>query len=270
MQVAMMIATASSATMLHPSESLRRRQRHFTRLRCSTSGTFDRLWQAAALRSWINHPESAVLILTGLGRDCTQAQLAATMMTDLLRSRNKTTLWALRPPDRQMSDSSVIEVLRYLAMQAMQLDSSKTGNKVSLQFNAAMVASAKTERDWVEVLEVLLRGHPGVYLIIDAEMLGQYARDQREIESLVQLFKSGLLGKTGTVVKVVVLSHVRIHAASGDCVPRTFAVSVGKAQNTYAASWGRHKTESRQRNALKFKRRAAGSCKGGKFDEAQW
>ena len=258
-----MIATTSSSPLLQPYESLQRRRRICARLHWASSFDFGRLWQAPALKFWTNNSESSLLLIRGTVPLRSQTQAAATFLTDLLNSGKFPVLWALKPPNFTAPDSSTRQLLKYLVMQALQLDPNGVGGKLSPGFNAALVASATTEHDWIKILGTLLSGHACVYLIIDPEMLGSSTRYDSDLDTLVRLLQSDVIQRSATVVKIALVGFRRFPLSDwcNSSHAHTHAVSLAALMQsgTNPSTHGRgYRAEMRQRSALAFKRRVSG------------
>ena len=257
----MMIATTSSSTsLLQPYDVLQKRRKVCARL-CTTSAfDFSRLWQASSFKLWANSFQSSLIMIKGTVSLRAQTQAAATLMTDLLKLGNRRVLWALKPPNRSIPDSSNCQLLKYLVMQALQLDPDCAGEKLGPGFNAALMASAVTEHDWIKILRMLLSGYPCAYIIIDVEILGSSARDKLEMEDLVRLLQANVIQNSRTVVKIALVSYRRALSPNLDCLSGTHAVSLDALMHSDmrpSTNIRSYRAEMRQRSALAFKRRVS-------------
>jgi hypothetical protein len=190
----------SPTDSLHKSRSYLKRQQAYGPLN-------KRLWAAPCLRTWSEDSCSSLLVMMGSLPQKIQTQAAGTRMIEMIKSAGLPVLWAVKGSTGSVSDRSTTELLKYLAMQALQLNSSGLADKVSPQFNATRVASASTEQDWLQVLGAGLSGVPKIYLVIDPEILGSSAHEQSELGGLISTLQEATFGNPGTVVKSVLISY---------------------------------------------------------------
>ncbi len=107
----------------------------------------DDVLRSSAFKAWSSGAQSSLLMVSGNMSTRSESQLIGTYVTELIRSSSAPILWALRGPNRTMCPESTSDLLKYLAMQALQVDPNVIGEKISSSFNAALVSSARSEAD---------------------------------------------------------------------------------------------------------------------------
>jgi Tfp pilus assembly protein PilO len=171
-------------------QSMAKRRRSRTRLL---------LPNTAQLQRWSDHPRSSFLITESSSGQAAKDFLVE--IVDLIRASDRRILWALRFADYWERNLSVADILRMLAIQALQI------NPKALTSNAHPITmshlrEAVDERDWLMILNRAIAGLPFVYIVLDADLLGHATgRDRYLATKLIEAFPRIV---NSTVVKVVV------------------------------------------------------------------
>lgn len=215
MQVTMMITTTTVDFLLRPRETLRKRLALLRQKTTACRPCLQLFWKVNPLTTWNEEANSSLLLVIGSTAFRDHVNTAATLMTDLIVHETTTPIiWALKSSQIGSMGCSVIDLVRYLAMQALQLSPLDAGKQISASFNSARVASAATEQDWLEILVVLLQSFPRVYLVIDAEMLGALGSDSEGPPLLLRLLQSFTAQHTQSVIKVALLTYRKVAFAN--------------------------------------------------------
>lgn len=234
MQIAMMINETKAEYLLAPHESLQKRLAIHRRRLQTKKPNLNSFWKAQGLTVWNQAACSSLLIVRGtiLFRD--EIDSAAALMTDLV-SRETTVpiIWALKSARAATPiECSITDLIKYLAMQALQLDPVALGNKVSASFNASRFASTATKQEWMEILTIILSSFPVIYIVIDVEFMGAFGREEESLQLLLQTIQSFVLKNKKTVIKIAVLSYRKTALAQAKA-------NLPTSQQTYLAQLGK-------------------------------
>lgn len=150
-----------------------------------------------------------MLIIVGSLPTKSATNNAATQMVEFVKSNDLPVLWALKSSVNCTFEASRTEALRYLAMQALKLEHENISGKISARFNAARVASATTDEDWLQIFSQAVASLPQLYLVVDAEFLGSNGRDKAELAEWLTILLKLVNACTSTIVKIALLSYRR-------------------------------------------------------------
>lgn len=147
------------------------------------------------------------------------------------------------------ANCSVIDLIRYLAMQALQLDPVAAGKHICDNFDASRVRSASTEESWLEVLSTVLSSFPWVYLIVDCEILGSSGRSSEGLLFLIRLLHKLTLRQSKTTIKIALATYRkrpfvealnRLHdLPQTRCIQLEKLLKSGSTSGSFASSTGR-------------------------------
>ncbi|PPJ58241.1 hypothetical protein CBER1_08261 [Cercospora berteroae] len=204
-QVALMIA-ATSSPLVKPNDSLRQ---------CKTSSNrpgsshlvMDSVWKSPSLKTWSSLPTSSLLVITAPTQMKQEIRAISVALIQMIQTSGLPVLWALPGTRHASTDASTPELLRYIAMQALQFNATNTESIISPNFNAARVAAASNDEDWLEILALALSSLDVVYILIDPDILGIGAREKDRLRECIELLLQFLSAQIKTVVRVVMLSH---------------------------------------------------------------
>ncbi|KAL9112820.1 MAG: hypothetical protein Q9227_002897 [Pyrenula ochraceoflavens] len=261
-QVALMIAAASASELLSPKESLRRRLALCSQRRVNSSLDLNDVLRSPAFRSWLLRAESSLLIVSDNMSMRSESRVAGTYLTELIKSSTAPILWALQGPNRRECPESTSDLLKYLTMQALQIDPNKVGENVSQNFNAALVASASSEDDWIRVLKNIMTSLPGLFIVIEADALRSSGRDEAHVLEFLRLLHTFVLKNTSPPVKIAFFSHRKVRLPPHETSPskdnRTHNLSLHKVVQASAAPRKVVNVRSalRRQQASKFQRQA--------------
>jgi SepF-like predicted cell division protein (DUF552 family) len=133
------------------------------------------LWHSLVLKRWSYSATSAVILIQGFttNRD-TERMLLGTAMVDYVRQSSVPILWALQAsgPSR-FAPTTIVQLLKHLAMQVLRSRSSSVEDQISPEFNAIRIASASTTEHWTDILKHALSGMPLAYIVVDLNLLSQ-------------------------------------------------------------------------------------------------
>lgn len=151
------------------------------------------------LETWSRQPQSSFLITQSTSSLAARDFLVR--LINLIRSSDHRILWALRFADYWERESTYIDVLRMLFMQALQLNPSALTSP-NHPISVTAIREAVCEADWLELLNRALRGIPCAYIVLDADLLNHVTGQSRyETAKLIEAMPRLV---SGTVVKVFV------------------------------------------------------------------
>lgn len=126
---------------------------------------------------------------------------------DLIKSANLPVVWALKGnSDIQPGHDVTIQILKYLVMQILRLNAAVL-DTISASFNATVLQSATTEKDWFDILNTVTAGLSELYIVIDAELLQPDSKDHQWSSDFLQMLRYFIQRSKNTVVKVVLFSY---------------------------------------------------------------
>jgi hypothetical protein len=92
-------------------------------------------------------------------------------------------------------------------MQAMQLHPAVSAQQLTASYNSAHIASATTEKHWIDILTTVLSPLLRVYLVIDAEILGLPGRNSEGLQGLLRVLQRIVEHQTRTTIKIALLTY---------------------------------------------------------------
>ncbi|KAI9662250.1 MAG: hypothetical protein M1821_008416 [Bathelium mastoideum] len=213
-QIALMIAATSLPLILGPNESLRRRIALCSRRQFGLSMDLDKFLMAPALKAWSSESRSSLLIVSGTLSTRSETLVTGTYITELIRSSKAPILWALKGSNEAKFMNSTSDLFKYLAMQALQLNPTAISERVSSNFNAALVASATTEEDWLRILENVVSILPTLFIVIEADLLGSASTDKVQVQKLLELLQNFVRKHTAPPIKIAFFNYRKAKALS--------------------------------------------------------
>jgi hypothetical protein len=130
------------------------------------------VWKSAELKAWSSAQESATLIVQGSLSRKIETLAVGTLMTKCVQSEQVSVLWALQSTvNNQPVKTTPLQILRYLAMQALRQNQDTIGNHISESFNQTRISSAHTTQHWTTILKSALRSVPITYVLIDLDLM---------------------------------------------------------------------------------------------------
>ena len=236
-QVALMIATTSSLPFLSPHEGLRRRIALCSRRYTASSMDLDGFLISPTLKAWSSGIESSLLIISGTLSMRSESLMTGAYMTELIRSSKAPVVWALKGTTGAKAKISACDLLQHLTMQALQLNANAVGERVSPSFNAALVASATNEEDWLKVFQDIVSIFPTLFVVVEADFLGSTGRDGLQIQELMRLLQDFVRKHTKPPVKVVMFNYRRsqtlTHGTSCSQNDRTHTLFLNRFMRDY-------------------------------------
>jgi hypothetical protein len=218
-QFSLVIALASASSLADPeiarqlyvSRRNRRRRRHdndFIVAPCVDS-----------LQQWATVPESSFTTIRGSFEARHQLRDLAVNIIDEVSSHNIPVVWALQDLEESTknsaSDSSSFtkkgqyttkDVLKHIISQLLQQNHTLL-NERSMGLNIARFQSAKTEKQWFNLLGPVLEGLNAVYIVIDVDVLASAVMMEHVWpEAFVAVFEQLRQRNVRTKVKVAFLS----------------------------------------------------------------
>jgi hypothetical protein len=171
-------------------------------------------WQSPKLRTWSTTDQSALVIVSGnyqaryVMRDfCVEIiqQLHDATVPVLLALKAPQNIDASSPP----SDTSIIDILKYLVRQAITARQSLPTEK-SMAVKCATIHEADTEAKWFRILEALLAELGSlVYIVVDMDILNKHLQPDDGflwVQQFQSVFDNFSTRGLATRIKVVLVS----------------------------------------------------------------
>lgn len=209
-----MIDVASRNTLPGPLQSLRYYQAMRKRRRAWSTTDFKHV--TPPLKEWATSEKSSLLLIQGSLPTRLMVQDLVADIIDLVKSANVPIVWALKTDDTLEPSERPIHVIKHLVMQILQLNWSAV-SRISANFNAALLQSARTEVDWFEILKMVLSGLPETFVILHMDALGPPGSDLTWMIVFCQLFANFIKENKDMVLKVAIVNYRPLLLAS--CFP---------------------------------------------------
>ncbi|KAL9594283.1 MAG: hypothetical protein Q9219_007123, partial [cf. Caloplaca sp. 3 TL-2023] len=120
-------------------------------------------------------------------------------MIRLLQDSQRPVIWALRFPDYWDADITVLDLLRMLVLQALQVNCSAL-MKAGFPITLPQMREASTQRDRLNLLKQALSGINHVFIALDKDLLSRVCHsDHEQVVELVESLRTGL----STSVKIL-------------------------------------------------------------------
>jgi hypothetical protein len=209
MRTAGMIEAAKSDIFSDPCDVLDLRVSLCRRQHKRQALNIDAVWSSASLKAWNSSTQSAVLIIQGSLSKKAETLAVGTFMTKFMQSEQISVLWALQSvvPKKPVT-TTPLQILRYLAMQALRQNQDTIGNHISESFNQTRISSAHTIQHWTTILKSALVSVPIAYVLIDLDLV-----DLDDSSTMLPALLQSLSDLTDeckpTVLKVVLINKLR-------------------------------------------------------------
>ncbi|KAK7513715.1 uncharacterized protein IWZ02DRAFT_478364 [Phyllosticta citriasiana] len=157
------------------------------------------------LKAWGTNPESSVVLVSSSYRNCHIARDFAADMIELVRETSIPVAWALRLKTSQ--EYTAVDMLKGLVSQVLKQNEALLNEKRA-SVCASKYHSARTEKDWFNLLGHALNGLKDVCFVIDLEAMGLREADQPSWpDAFTGLFEALRSHNVPTRVKVVFVSY---------------------------------------------------------------
>lgn len=209
LRTASMIEAARSDIFEDPCDVLDLRISLCQRQQRQRNINIEHVWKSALLLSWSSTPESAILIVQGSLSKKLETLAVATFMTKLVHAERMPVLWALQnATEGQHMQTTPAQVLKYLAMQALQLNNEAIGGNISQNFNHTRISSANTTRQWTILLRSALLGVKLAYILVDVDLVC-HEDSSTMIQVLLECLAELAVICKPTVLKIAVINSRR-------------------------------------------------------------
>jgi hypothetical protein len=209
MRTAGMIEAAKSDEFPDPCDVLDLRVSLSKRQHKRKALNIDGVWTSASLRAWSSAPESAILIVQGSLSKKPETLAVGTSMAKFMQFENVPVLWALQNVvNYQPVKTSPLQILKYLAMQALRQHQDTIGNHVSESFNQTRISSAHTTQHWTTILKSALESVPITYVLIDLDLM-DLDDSSAMLPALLQSLSNLTEDCKPTVLKIVLINKMR-------------------------------------------------------------
>lgn len=144
-----------------------------SRRRARPSTTGPAFWHDRKVQRWNQRQCSALILITGSRKMRAHLQSFCADSISILKQSNIPVLWALRsfvPAEDGSNAASAIDILRYLATQAIALDQ-RTYTEDMLSASLPPQTEVASESDWLDTLASAISATPLLYVILDVELI---------------------------------------------------------------------------------------------------
>ena len=172
LQFSQVLTFTASTSLLDPTKSLQyclfMRNRRRQRL-ADTSGP---LWQSRKFQTWGSTSISALVVIKGSFTTWYGIKDFATNIIDLLEKEGIPVIWTLKTHNKAGASAApnLVDVLKLLVLQALRLNQTILTER-NCALSAARFQSARTDKQWLDLLASALAGLPQIYVIVDTEVL---------------------------------------------------------------------------------------------------
>ncbi|KAH0547671.1 hypothetical protein FGG08_000160 [Glutinoglossum americanum] len=219
--------------------TMRNRRRRTTKLPRRGMYSGQSIWLSKTLEQWAQSNDSSLLFAKRPPR--AYQNVARDFIADVVehvRSSEVPVVWALQDANSELPLSSHLDVLRILVLQILKINPEVILNKAS-PITAARFQCARTEAQWLELLETCLTGLDQIYVVIDAQLLWRVSDDNMPSEvPLIGLFQEFINRDRKTRVKMAIAGQSWMFSADAPSVVmqqaarRTLEQQLG-SNNTY-------------------------------------
>ncbi len=198
----------SSSSFLDP-EYLRERSRSFRRLRMcrnAADSSTDDIWENAHLRNWAAADNSSLILIQGCSQSVERLEWFSVEVCDYLSERQPTICILNGSLSREyFAKTDESQLLRQLAIQALR----KASPDKPISFLATIISKfqhASSSEDWFDILEVIFRERPNLFVIADVGALSKGAEAASVWPSSFEQLLSRLGSSSTARVSVMLLS----------------------------------------------------------------
>lgn len=223
----------TSGESLSYCQSIRRRSRHRMTLP---------LPDVSRLAEWASQPTNSLLVLRGTSTAVCKAFMVD--LIDLVRDAKMPILWALRYANYWDSQTTSVDILRMLVLQALQINP-RAMTQGSHPITVAGMREAATASDWIEILARTLQGVPRIFIALDSSLLMHAtANDTQQSTELIEAFRSRLV----TSVKVFASAsnldraYVADRQSNRQCISLQMEGSHKNSGKQWRKKWNRNRS----------------------------
>jgi hypothetical protein len=199
-QLAHMINATSQSWFYGPESCLRYYKAILSRRSRPTTVNVRAVVNAA--KAFITSSSSSILVIAGSQSTRLDVKKVVINIIDHLDQSTIPVVWALKANIKfPTEEARPIQLLKYLIMQILQRDGQMMMRNISARFNASLFQSTRTESGWFDVLQMVLRSCPAIYIIIDAEIFADSATD---LSTFIRQMKSLVCHTGNSVMKVAI------------------------------------------------------------------
>jgi hypothetical protein len=167
------------------------------------------------LQKWGGMAESSQVLIQGSFRDRHVVRDFAIDMIDLISDASVPVVWALDPNHKPDTAFTLVDVLKYMASQILQLNHTML-NERSVSLSAARFQSTTAEAGWFSLLGSVLEGLQQIYIVIDLELLNRSVTSETSwLAEFPRLFKSLVARNIRTLVKVAFINPLGVQRDDG-------------------------------------------------------
>lgn len=213
-QFSQILSVVGAVSLLDPEESLRSSRYLRNRRMSQGLGCADSAWKSQKLKDWASCSSSSFLAIKGRSLQRQELRDFALDAILLLQQLKIPVVWTLTPLDKSASPFFPIDVLKQLIFQILQINHVLLTDQ-SPALNAVRFQSARTEREWFDILGSVLAGLPQIFIIIDmGASEGAAGSDVPWPKAFMELVTKVKNFCPNTAVKVLVFGHGQMTSAS--------------------------------------------------------
>lgn len=211
MRIAAMIDATNSNVLAEPSDTLRSRLSLYKRERARRRNDFDNVWRSPCLKQWSIDNTSGTLVVHASFPNKVAVTTVGTLMAQFVQDCKFPLLLALQTAKIQSkTTTTLLQVLKFLTMQAMKLSADVIDTLVTDDFNASRLQSATTCQQWQQILARVLKVYSFVYIMIDIDLLREEGAATEVTSLLCDAFTDLAKACDGTIIKVILMRSKRI------------------------------------------------------------
>lgn len=132
--------------------------------------------QVAQLSQWESEKKTKVLVTQGCDKKRSRDFLVD--LTALIRTHKRPVLFALRFPNFRDQPFTFINLIQMLVAQALQINDMNF-SRIRPHISAAQLQDVTGEKEWLHILNNVLRGLCYVFLVLDADLLNHAVSNDR-------------------------------------------------------------------------------------------
>jgi len=212
-----------------------------TRFR-SSNGAYesDLIKATAQLQAWASSGSSSLILIKGSIAAKNTTKNLATDIVSLVKDTKVPVIWALNARrEAAPNNPGPVEVLKQLVLQSLQLNTTLM-DEYTVSTNVSRFRSARSEKEWFDLLGSVLEGLPNLFIIVDIETLGSRSGELLNWPAAFMfLFQELTARNVGTILKVALVSyHKSLHVPSAvKQMNRLSVVCIGKRGKDNTASY---------------------------------
>lgn len=147
-------------------------------------------WQSRTLKRFAEYSEPSLMLVKGTFQERGALRDAAVRVTEELKSKNITTLWAVNVQlsDRATRTPNALDILKSLAAQALTLGDTAHSQK-STALSCTQLRNATTAKEWLEILGATLENVcREVYIVVELDILISSVPATSSTDEVIALF----------------------------------------------------------------------------------